>query len=89
MNLRIRRENSERASRTAELQKSNEELRSALERIQRLEKIVRMCAWTNRLELDGEWLEIEAFLNRRFGVTVTHGISEEALEQQIKDLGRE
>jgi GAF domain-containing protein len=73
-------------NRTAELQQANEELRLALDRINRLEKLVRMCAWTKRLELDGEWLGIEAYLKRRFGLDVTHGISEEALAKQLKGL---
>lgn len=73
-------------SRTAELQQANEDLRLALDRINRLEKLVRMCAWTNRLELDGEWLRIEEYLKRRFGLTVTHGMSEEALAKELKAL---
>jgi GAF domain-containing protein len=72
--------------RTAELQQANEELRSALDQVHRLEELVRMCAWTKRLERDGEWLDIEAFLHRRFGLQVTHGISEEALAAQLKEL---
>ena len=73
-------------SRTAELQKANDELRAALDQVQRLEKLVRMCAWTKRLELDGEWLDIEAFLRRRFGLQVTHGISDQALAEQLAAL---
>lgn len=72
--------------RTAELERANKELRSALERVHRLERLVRMCAWTKRLELDGEWLSIEDFLRRRFGLDVTHGISEEALAEQMQTL---
>jgi GAF domain-containing protein len=75
-------------NRTAELQQANEDLRSALDRIQRLEKLVRICAWTNRLELDGEWVGIETYLKRRFGLIVTHGISEEALAEQLRVLKR-
>jgi GAF domain-containing protein len=73
-------------NRTAELQQANDELRRALDHITHLEKLVRMCAWTKRLELDGEWLEIEAYLKRRFGLDVTHGISDDALREQIKAL---
>jgi GAF domain-containing protein len=74
--------------RTAELQEANNELRLALERIQRLEKMVRMCAWTKRLELDGEWVDIETYLKRRFGLSVTHAISDEAKAEQLRDLAR-
>lgn len=39
---------------------------------------VRMCAWTRRLWHNGQWLSIEAFLHDRFGLDVSHGISEDA-----------
>ena len=44
---------------------------------------VRMCAWTRRIHLDGEWVSVETFLLRRFGLRVTHGISEEARDLLI------
>jgi hypothetical protein len=42
-----------------------------------------MCAWTRRLKLNDEWLSVEDFLQRRFGLQVSHGISEEAMETEI------
>lgn len=47
---------------------------------------VRMCAWTRRIDLDGQWVTIEEYLQRRFGLTVTHTISNDALETISKDL---
>lgn len=41
---------------------------------------VRMCAWTRRLWHNGQWLSVEAFLHERYGLDVTHGMSEEALQ---------
>lgn len=73
-------------SRTAELEKANHELRSAMNRVQELEKVVRMCAWTRRLHYNGEWLTIEEYLHRRFGLQVTHGISDDALAAQLSAL---
>ncbi len=40
---------------------------------------VRMCAWTRRFELDGQWISVEEYLQRRFGLQVSHGISDEAV----------
>lgn len=40
---------------------------------------VRMCAWTKRLFFQGKWMSIEAFLDSRYGLQVTHGMSEDAL----------
>ena len=41
--------------------------------------MVRMCAWTRRLELDGEWMSVEAYLLRKFNLSVTHTISDEGM----------
>ena len=62
-----------------ELRRQNDELSAALERIRSLEGLVRMCAWTQRFELDGRWVSVETFLAERFGLTVTHSISADAL----------
>lgn len=64
--------------RTAELHAGNVEFRQPLDRVGKPEQIVRMCAWTKRLELDGEWLDIEEYLRRRFGLEVTHSICDSA-----------
>ena len=44
---------------------------------------VRMCAWTRRIQLEGEWVSVETFLLRRFGLRVTHGLSDEARDLLI------
>ena len=62
-----------------ELRQQNQELAAALERIRNLEGLVRMCAWTQRFELDGRWVSVETFLAERFGLTVTHSISADGL----------
>jgi hypothetical protein len=63
-----------------------EDVSSELERLHRLHEIVRMCAWTRRLEWGGEWLSVESYLERRFGIEVSHGISAEALHALEQDL---
>jgi hypothetical protein len=40
---------------------------------------VKMCAWTKRLFHGGKWMSIEAYLDARYGLEVTHGMSEDAL----------
>lgn len=45
-----------------------------------------VCAWTRRVHDQGEWISLEAFLKRRFGIRVSHSISEDAivaLEQSV------
>lgn len=45
-----------------------------------------ICAWTKRVHYEGEWMSIEAFLLRRFGIVVSHGISEEAQKALLDTL---
>jgi hypothetical protein len=45
-----------------------------------------VCAWTKRVKYEGEWMSIEAFLLRRFGIVVSHGISEEAQKALLEAL---
>lgn len=44
-------------------------------RLRRAERLVTMCAWSKAIEFDGEWMSIEAYMARRFGISITHGIS--------------
>jgi hypothetical protein len=50
------------------------------------ERHVAMCAWTRRMQWEGRWVSVEEFLERRFGLTVSHGISEDALADQLAAL---
>jgi PAS domain-containing protein len=53
--------------------------------------IVTMCAWTRRVKMDGRWVPVEEYLRVKFGVQVSHGISEETLKhlQQEAESGRD
>lgn len=37
-----------------------------------------VCAWTNRVRLGTDWVPLEDFLRRKFGLKISHGISPEA-----------
>lgn len=41
---------------------------------------VTLCAWTRTVRYEGEWISVEAYLERRFGLLTSHGISPEAEE---------
>jgi hypothetical protein len=47
---------------------------------------VRMCSWTKRLFHHGRWMSIEAFLDHRYGLQVTHGMSEDALARLKQEM---
>jgi len=61
--------------RTLEAQKrSTQEIRRLQGRIQTI------CASTNRIKVEDQWVSFEEFLRSRLGIEVTHGLSEEAAE---------
>jgi CHASE3 domain sensor protein len=44
-------------------------------RVSRLQQLARMCAWSRTIEYEGEWISFEDYLERRFNIATTHGIS--------------
>jgi len=50
-------------------------------RVQELATMVTVCAWTKRVKWKGKWVSFEEFLEQRFKLRFTHGISEEAARQ--------
>lgn len=49
-------------------------------------EMVRMCAWTRRIFHQGTWISCEAYLQARFGVEVSHSISDSALDSLLQSL---
>ena len=56
--------------------------RRVVERINYLEKFMRVCAWCRRINYNGEWMRIEEFMRQGFDTPTTHGICKECLERQ-------
>ncbi len=50
-------------------------------RVHELEKLVTVCAWTQRVKWQGRWMSFEEYLDRRFNLHFTHGMSDEAAEK--------
>ncbi len=48
--------------------------------------IITICAWTGDVKFNDEWIKIEDFLKRRFGVSISHGISPKALARYGKQI---
>jgi CHASE3 domain sensor protein len=60
-------------------------------RLEKLRQIVTICAWTGQVKHEGEWIRLDEYLKRRFGLSVTHGLSKEAagkMKQEIGDSNR-
>ena len=64
-------------------------LQSAVEQVSRLEEIVTFCAWTGRVRMGEEWVSVERFLSERYNLNISHGISDEAMKQILRDAGLE
>lgn len=54
-------------------------------RMERLRRIVTVCAWTGQIKDGGEWIRMEDYLKKRFGVSISHGVSKEAAEKMIAE----
>ncbi|MBV9489906.1 MAG: CHASE3 domain-containing protein [Verrucomicrobia bacterium] len=57
-------------------------------RIQQLQSLITICAWTQRVNYNGRWMRMEEFLWERFRVKVSHGISEEAFDGVMGIVGK-
>ena len=44
-------------------------------------EFVTLCAWTRTVRFEGEWMDVETYLERRYGVVVSHGMSPAAQQQ--------
>jgi hypothetical protein len=77
-----------------EVKKEREELAEALVELQRsTEKIQKMqsqlqvvCAWSNRVKVEGKWMSMEKFLETQLGMTLSHGMSPEAVEEFKREI---
>ncbi len=58
---------------------------AVIRRLSHLEGLIKVCAWTQRVQWEGRWITFEEYLAKRFDLHCTHGISDEAAEK----LGRE
>jgi hypothetical protein len=44
-------------------------------RLTRLEQLVTVCAWSHRLLYEGQWVSLERYLEQRFGIRASDGIT--------------
>jgi hypothetical protein len=62
--------------------------RRILERVQYLEKFLRVCAWCRRINYHEEWMRLEEFMQQGFDTPTTHGICSECLQRQQDAIER-
>jgi len=44
-------------------------------RMNRLQRFAKVCSWSRTIEYEGEWLSFEQYLERKFKIRTSHGIS--------------
>ncbi len=57
-----------------------------LVRLERLQQFVTICAWTGQVKDGNEWIRLDEYLTRRFGLSVSHGVSREAALKMMRDM---
>jgi len=60
-------------------------------RLEKLQQVVTVCAWTGQVKYEGQWIRLDEYLERRFGLSVSHGLSREAaakMASEIKEFNR-
>jgi K+-sensing histidine kinase KdpD len=77
----------EQARGREELAKALDELKASTSEIQKLQKELHVvCAWTNRIRIEGQWMTFNKFLTRHLHLNVSHGMSPEAEDNMIKNI---
>jgi len=57
-----------------------------LYRLGKAQSLARVCAWSKRIEHQGQWLSFEEYLNRRFDIDTTHTISPAEVNRLMGEL---
>lgn len=62
--------------------------RRILNRLDYLEKFIRVCAWCHHINFKNQWISMEEFLRQGFDTPTTHGICPTCLAQQKAAIAR-
>jgi len=55
-------------------------------RLEKLQQFVTICAWTGQVKHQGQWIRLDEYLQTRFGLSVSHGLSKEAAAKMAQDI---
>jgi len=55
-------------------------------RLDKLQQVVTICAWTGQVKYEGRWVRLDEYLERRFGLSVSHGLSREAADKMASEI---
>ena len=55
-------------------------------RLDKLQAFVTICAWTGQVKFQGQWLRLDEYLKKQFGISVSHSLSQEAAEKMMREI---
>jgi hypothetical protein len=55
-------------------------------RLEKLQQVVTICAWTGQVKYEGRWVRLDEYLEHRFGLSVSHGLSREAADKMAAEI---
>jgi len=55
-------------------------------RLERLQEFVTICAWTGQVQYHGQWLRLDEYLKKQFGVSVSHSLSQDAATKMMREI---
>jgi CHASE3 domain sensor protein len=55
-----------------------------LRRMDRMQEMIKICAWSKLIEYEGEWLTIEQYLTKRHHAYITHGLAPNEAEKMLQ-----
>jgi CHASE3 domain sensor protein len=55
-------------------------------RLEKLQQFVTICAWTGQVKDGNDWIRLDEYLQRRFGLSVSHGVSREAALKMMREM---
>jgi CHASE3 domain sensor protein len=55
-------------------------------RLEKLQQFVTICAWTGQVKDGDDWIRLDQYLQRRFGLSVSHGVSREAAIKMMREM---
>jgi len=88
--VRLRSINAEQIRIREELVKALEDLSRSTEEIRKLQNQLQVvCAWTKRIRVDDQWVDMDKFLAENLQIPISHGISPEALEEFKRTIDRD
>jgi CHASE3 domain sensor protein len=55
-------------------------------RLDKLQQFVTVCAWTGQVRDGDRWLRMDEYLQKQFGISISHSLSKEAADKMLKEL---